>query len=296
MSGLMVNRTPEIIAAEINGIKEQTRKMVLYNSIEIGRKLTEAKLLVEHGEWGHWLETAVDYSKSTANNLMKIFQEYGSDQMSLLDNNLKSQAFGNLSYSQAVLLLGVPSEDREKFVKEHDVEDMSTRELEKVIKELKKAEKEKEEAIKAKDKAEEKLNNIEDANRAWEEAFNTEAQERNKLEAEIKRLNKELVNAEETREAIEVDVDKVEVNEELEAKIEELTREKEEAERKIKDLEAKQNDSSVKFRIYFKEEAELFQKLFEELAYVKSIDEIEHIKLKGALEKFLNSMLQRVMS
>ena len=55
MSGLMVNRTPEIIAAEINGIKEQTRKMVLYNSIEIGRKLTEAKLLVEHGEWGHWL-------------------------------------------------------------------------------------------------------------------------------------------------------------------------------------------------------------------------------------------------
>lgn len=296
MSGLMVNRTPEIIAAEINGIKEQTRKMVLYNSIEIGRKLTEAKLLVEHGEWGNWLETAVDYSKSTANNLMKIFQEYGSDQMSLLDNNLKSQAFGNLSYSQAVLLLGVPTEDREKFVKEHDVEDMSTRELEKVIKELKKAEKEKEEAIKAKDKAEEELSNIEEANRAWEEAFNTETQERNKLEDEIKRLNKELLNAEEAREGIAVDVDKVEVNEELEAKIEELIKEKEEAERKIKDLETKQNDSSVKFRIYFKEEAEIFQKLFEELAYVKSVDEVEHIKLKGALEKFLNSMLQRVMS
>ena len=294
MSELMVNRTPEIIAAEINGIKEQTRKMVLYNSIEIGRKLTEAKLLVEHGEWGKWLETAVDYSKSTANNLMKIFQEYGSEQITLLDNNLKSQAFGNLNYSQAVLLLGIPMEERENFVKEHNVEDMSTRELEKVIKELKKAEKEKEKAIKEKEEAEEKLNAVEEANRAWEDAFNTEAQERNKLESEIKRLNKELENAEEAKEVINVDVDKVEVNEELEAKIEELIREREEAERKIKNLEAKQNDSSVKFRIYFQEEAELFQKLIEELEYVKKNSEVEHIKLKGALQKFLNSMLERL--
>ena len=89
----MVNRTPEIIAAEINGIKEQTKKMVLYNSIEIGRKLTEAKLLMDHGEWGKWLENAVDYSKSTANNLMKIFQEYGAEQITLLDNNLSVWRF-----------------------------------------------------------------------------------------------------------------------------------------------------------------------------------------------------------
>ena len=125
MSNLVINRTPEVIAAEINSIKEQTRKVLLYNSIEIGRKLVEAKELVPHGEWGKWLEESVDYKKSTANNLMKIFEEYGSSQITLLDDNLKSQAFGNLNYSQAILLLGLPSEDREKFVEENKVDEMS---------------------------------------------------------------------------------------------------------------------------------------------------------------------------
>lgn len=296
MSNLVVNRTAEVIAAEINSIKEQTRRMVLYNSIEIGRRLTEAKELVEHGEWGKWLESAVDYSKSTANNLMKIFQDYGADQITLLDNNLKSQAFGNLSYSQAVLLLGIPIEERENFVKEHDVEEMSTRELEKVIKELKKAEKEKDEALKDKESAEEELTTLEECNRALEEAFNEGAHERNKLNDQVKKLEEELREAREVKTHIEVDVDHVEVDEELKMRIEELTREKELAERRIKDLEAKQNDSSVKFRIYFKEEAEIFQKLFEELANVKQTDEVEYIKLKGATEKFLNSMLQRLMN
>ncbi|MGL5087096.1 MAG: DUF3102 domain-containing protein, partial [Clostridium sp.] len=46
MNELTVNRTPDLIAAEIRNIKEQTRKVVLYNSIEIGRKLTEAKSII----------------------------------------------------------------------------------------------------------------------------------------------------------------------------------------------------------------------------------------------------------
>lgn len=130
-----IARTPELIATEINVIKDQTRRMMLYNSIEIGRRLAEAREMVSHGEWSNWLEHSVNYSKSTANNLIRIFQEYGSEQITLLNDNAKSEAFAKLSYSQAVALLGVPEEDREAFIAENDVENMSTRELQQAIKE-----------------------------------------------------------------------------------------------------------------------------------------------------------------
>ena len=141
----LLERTPNIIAAEINSIKDQTRKMILFNSIEIGRRLAEAKSMVPHGEWGKWLEESVDYSQSTANNLMRIFEEYGSRQISIFDNNAKSQALGNLSYTQAVALLSIPEEEREAFIQEHDIDNMSTRELQQAIKERDQALKEKEE-------------------------------------------------------------------------------------------------------------------------------------------------------
>ncbi len=148
MNELVNTRDIEIIAAEINNIKEQTRIMVLNNSIEIGRRLVEAKSIIQHGQWGRWLEESVNYSQRTANNLMRIFEEYGSNQISLFGAS-NSQAFANLSYSQAVALLGIPDiEEREAFIKENNVEDMSSRELQQVIKAKEKAEKEKEEALK----------------------------------------------------------------------------------------------------------------------------------------------------
>jgi uncharacterized coiled-coil protein SlyX len=139
----VTSRTPELIAAEINNIKFQTQKMMLYNSIEIGRRLCEAKEMVDHGEWGEWLERSVEYSKSTANNLMRIFEEYGADQITLLlNNNIKSPIYERLTYSQAVALLGIPADQREDFVKDTEVENMSTRELQQVIKERDQAQKE----------------------------------------------------------------------------------------------------------------------------------------------------------
>ena len=68
-------RTPEIVAAEIRQIADQTRKMVLNSSIEIGKRLCEAKEMVPHGEWAAWLEKNVDFSQSSANNFMKIYTE-----------------------------------------------------------------------------------------------------------------------------------------------------------------------------------------------------------------------------
>ena len=59
MNDLQVTRTPEMVAAEINLIKDQTRKLVLSNSILIGKKLKEVKEMLEPGQFGKWLAEAV---------------------------------------------------------------------------------------------------------------------------------------------------------------------------------------------------------------------------------------------
>ena len=132
--------------------------MVLNASIEVGRRLTEAKAKLPHGSWGEYLKNEVDYSPSQAQNLMRVFREYGSDQQSLFGGEAKSQTFGRLTFSQALSLLVIPDEEeRERFAIEHDVEHMSVRELN--------------EALKARDEAQEKAAAAEDeARRLRQEA------------------------------------------------------------------------------------------------------------------------------
>ena len=133
---MSVDRTPEVIALEINNITETLRKIFLLNAIEIGRRLAEAKIMVGHGEWGNWLKESFDYSQRTASDLMLVFEEYGSSQMVIFCDNVKSQAFANLSVTKAILLArGISAEEREEFIENNDINSMSTRELQKTIKE-----------------------------------------------------------------------------------------------------------------------------------------------------------------
>lgn len=120
-------RTPEMIAGEINTIKEQVRNTAILASVEIGRRLKEAKGLVPEGQWTKWLEDSVSYSLRTAQNLMALAAEYDAGHGAALEG---------MSYTKAVLLLGVPRYDREEFVAAHDVENMSTRELQQMISDL----------------------------------------------------------------------------------------------------------------------------------------------------------------
>lgn len=128
-------RDIQTVTTEIRTLHRQAQGMILNYAIEIGRRLKEAKSLLEHGEWGEWLETEVDFSRSTANNFMKIFEEYGAKQVSLF-GDANSQTIGNLPYTHALKLLAVPAEEREEFVEEHHVEDLSSRELDRLIKDL----------------------------------------------------------------------------------------------------------------------------------------------------------------
>ena len=138
-----VVRTVDVIAAEINELSVKNFITVL----EIGRRMVEAKELLPHGQFGTWLEENTAYSTSTANNYMNLFKEYGSPQKSLFGAELNCQTFGNLDISKAIALTKIPRAEREEFVKTNDVESMSTRELQKVIKERDEARRERDEAL-----------------------------------------------------------------------------------------------------------------------------------------------------
>lgn len=111
----------EKIEKEIITLKNKTAE----NMIQIGYKLIEAKEQLSHGEWGDWLENKVEFSQRTANQLMRIAKEFGSN----------SQAISNLEITKVGLLLDVPTEKREEFIENHDLKSMSTREIKRVIKE-----------------------------------------------------------------------------------------------------------------------------------------------------------------
>ena len=128
-------RSVETVTLEIRTLQHQAQQMLLSYAIEIGRRLVEVKSLLPHGQWGDYIKEQVGYSQSTANNLMRMFEEYGAPQQSMFGAGANSQALGNLSYTKALRLLAIPADEREAFVEEHHVEELSTRQLEQAIKE-----------------------------------------------------------------------------------------------------------------------------------------------------------------
>ena len=113
----------EKIEKEIITLKNQTAE----NMILMGQKFIEAKKLVLHGEWGNWLEDRVGFSQRTANQFMRIAKEFGSNPQMII----------NLDATKIYLLMEIPVEDRENFIKKYDLQAMSTREVKKAMKQLK---------------------------------------------------------------------------------------------------------------------------------------------------------------
>lgn len=141
MNDIQTQRTPDIIGAEIRGLTQQAKSMTLWFGIEIGRRLTEAKALLEHGQWLPYLKEQTEFSQPSASRLMRLYDEYGAKQTSLFGAELNYSTLNNLSISNALRLLAVPEDEREEFALEHDVEHMSARELDELIKQRDEAEK-----------------------------------------------------------------------------------------------------------------------------------------------------------
>lgn len=209
-------RTVEMVTLEIRTLHKQAQQVVLGYAIEIGRRLVEVKSMLPHGTWGDYLKNEVNYSHSTANNFMRIFEEYGAEQQSLFGPQAKSQTLGNLPYTKALQLIAVPEEEREEFVREHDVENISSRELQKLIRERDQAVAD----AKAAEQAQAKMQDDMHLVNARLSSANAEALNiQNKLEAEKNR-------ADGYREKLEAQKEKAQAAQE---QLEDLRRELEEA-------------------------------------------------------------------
>lgn len=211
----------------------------LRTAIEIGRLLFEAKAMVEPGGWSRYIEEELPFSHSWANNYMKLYKEFGSDQTSLFGD---SQAFMNLRPTQAMELLALPAAEREAFVQTHDVEDMSTRQLRQAIKDLEDTKKELEETDEAlgneterREALEHELGEVkESAKTAWQEVKAAEQEaaaakdKQYQAEKKIKQLEEQLLTAQKAEKTAQEELKKAKENPDIpESMMEQLRREAE---------------------------------------------------------------------
>lgn len=257
-------RDASIIAAEIETIKTQTKRMILSASVEIGQKLREAKEIVPHGSWTDWLKEKVNYSQSTADNLMRIAKEYGDEQVNLFSGESKSQTFANLSYSQAVALFALPADEREEFVQENNVEEMSARELQEAIRAKEQAERDKSAALEEAQRAKNQLDGtkqlLDRANQSkdqLEQALKKSDDAKVAVDAEVQKLREEIAAAEKAEPAppspAELKKLRAEVRKEVEAKFkkkeDQLTLEKKTAEEKAAEVEKTYQDKLKQLKL-----------------------------------------------
>lgn len=189
MNEIQTQRTPDIIGAEIRGLTQQAKTMTLWFGIEIGRRLTEAKEMLEHGQWLAYLKEQTEFSRSSAGRLMTLYKEYGAAQTSLFGAEANYPTLGNLSISNALRLLAVPEDEREEFAEKHDVEHMSAHELDELIKQ-------RDEAEQRAAKAEEQVQQAADGAAKADEQYQ-------KAKQELHLLREKLENAEAQKSAAE---------------------------------------------------------------------------------------------
>ncbi len=319
-------KDPEVLAVEIRSLQQQAQVVVMSYAVEIGRRLCEAKAVVSHGEWGRWLEEKVQFSQSTAQNYMKMYERYGSEQVSLFGEE-KTRELRDLPYTKALKLLAVPEEEMESFLEEHQVAEMSTRELEKAIRERDQARQEAEAWRDTADKtaesarqAEERARQARDSAQALrlrleelenrpvevaveapsqemlEEIRAAEAQkytqEREKLEKKLKKAESQAQKAGQEAEALRAQAEKAqaEARQEVQKEKTALEEEKAQAEARAAELERRlklADGTTAVFQVYFQNMQENWKSM---LQIIQKADREQGEKLKKALGALVERM------
>lgn len=224
MNEMTEKRTPELIGAEIRMYVNAGRAITMLCGIEIGRRLVEAKEMLQHGEWLPWLQKETEFSERSAQNYMKVFREYGAMQLGLFGPETNTQTFADLPISKALALLSVPESDRIEFAEEVDAEHLSVRELEEKIRE-------REEQLAGAE------NRARDAEKLREETY-AQLEERNRQLSKVKDQVVELVKKNKELEArpVEVAVETVRDEKAIEEAVEKAAKD---YEKTVDDLNAK---------------------------------------------------------
>lgn len=239
----ITEKSMEALTVEVCALYSQAQQIMLGYAIEIGKRLHIAKEQLDHGAWGQWVEGSLPFSQRTANGYMAVFQEYGGSQMWLFEAESNSQSLANLPYTKALRLLAIPAEEREEFVEANDVEDISTRELEKLISEYK-----------------EKNAALEDKAKTAEEALSDADKKAMELEAEAEKwktqAEKEAARAEElANRPVDVAVEAADP-EDIEEEVKKQTAPLEEELRKLKEKLEKAEEKEKKLADKLKEAKE----------------------------------------
>lgn len=178
----MSGRTLEEVKA---GIRMRMRNMV-FNALEIGNDLIEAKEACEHGQWLPFLRD-IGFSSSTAANYMRIAKEVSAD-----------SRVAQLPYTKILAVLAAPPEEREELAAA--AEDMSAAEIKRLT----------EERNKAAEAANVESARAEQAEREAKEYYDEIAHLRTKiqgLEAKSEKMKADLLTAENNR--VEVEVERI---------------------------------------------------------------------------------------
>ena len=134
------------ITSEIRYIQNDVQQYAAQGALKIGERLCEAKELLGHGEFLPWIKDEFGWTDRTAQKLMAVYREFGDSQKSLFGPEINTKTYSDLPVSKLYLLISVPESEREDFVKENNVAEMSVREMEKLLREKKEAEDESREA------------------------------------------------------------------------------------------------------------------------------------------------------
>ena len=134
------------ITSEIHYIQNDVQQYAAQSALKIGERLCEAKELLGHGEFLPWIKDEFGWTDRTAQKLMAVYREFGDSQKSLFGPEINTKTYSDLPVSKLYLLISVPESEREDFVKENNVAEMSVREMEKLLREKKEAEDESREA------------------------------------------------------------------------------------------------------------------------------------------------------
>lgn len=254
-------RSLQVIESEINIYKQQTA----IGMIEIGKRLIEAKEMVTHGEWGKWLDK-IEFSQRTANRFMQVAYEFSN-----------SSALTNLGQTKIFLLLDLPTNERDEFIENNDIENMTTRELQTAIKAMKQAE---QEAAMLKAKLQEEQQARETADKKISQLTNNTAYLQERLQEKDEAMKQLVLNQPEPQ----VTVKEVIVEKEVlpvdyqETKI---------MYERLKEKEAKARDDANKFKL----EAEGYKKHIETFqGGTKSFEAASLIDFKFAVRNFLKEV------
>lgn len=175
------------ITAEIKAISAQMNRTLLVGIIEIGKRFEKAKSLVQHGKWGEWCEKCTGYKQSMAENYIRAYKEYGSEQYSLFGDFLNSQSIGNLGITKLIELTAIPADEREQFVEENNITESTTvKELQELIRQ------QKEDISAAENKAAEKEKELADSIGRQQKLVIEKDEEIKSLKAELERRNAEV--------------------------------------------------------------------------------------------------------